>query len=181
VTSSDPSLVTLSKSTSVLGTASLTFTNVTVSGAQSFYVQGQGVGSTTLTVSAPGYTNATATITVYPSGFTFANQYSSGLSTTASSSPTTLTVYPSILNPGILSFYTFGQLNPALAGTSVQVTSSNTGIGTITTSPLIFNGGESSLTTTFKPVATGTTNLNIVQPSGYSNPSQYVTIPATVQ
>jgi hypothetical protein len=181
VTSNDPTLVTLSKSTTAVGTPSLTFTNVTTSGAQTIYVQGQGVGSTTLTVSAPGYTNGTATITVYPSGFTFASQYSSGLSTTASSSASAITVYPSILNPGILTYYSTAQFNPGLGGTSVSVTSSNTGVGTITTSPLIFNGGEGSLQTTFKPVATGTATLNIVQPSGYSNPSQYITINATVQ
>jgi hypothetical protein len=181
VTSNDPALVTLSKSTTAVGTASLTFTNVSSAASLAFYVQGQSVGSTTITVSAPGYTNATATINVYPSGFTFGGQYSNGLSTTATSSPTTLTVYPTILNPGVFTSNTTAQFNPGLGGTSVQVTSSNTGVGTITTSPLVFNGGENYIQTTFKPYATGTTTLNIVQPSGYSTPSQYVSIPATVQ
>ena len=94
VTSDGPAIATVSKSGTVVGGTTLTFTNVT-SGGQlpSFYVQGQSIGSTTLTVSAPGFTNGTATITVYPSGFSFDGNYNGGLNTTATAAPTGLQIY----------------------------------------------------------------------------------------
>jgi len=182
VTSNGPAIATISKSGTVVGGTTLTFTNVTAAGQlPTIYVQGQSVGSTTLTVSAPGYTNGTAKVDVNPSGFTFAGAYSGGLSTTTSASPITLTVYPSILNPGTLTFVGGATLNPGLAPVSVGVTSSNTGVATITTSPLTFNGGSTSAPTTFKQVAPGTTTVNIVQPQNFSTPSQYGSFNATVQ
>jgi hypothetical protein len=184
ITSNGPSIATLSTNATTVGTTTLTFTNVTASGyLPPFFVQGQSVGSTTLTISAPGYTNGTATITVNPSGFTFAGAYNSGLPATAGAAPTQLSVYPSILTPGTLAYAGVAQLNPGLGGTNVVVTSSNTAVGTITTSPVVFNGGEPNtyLPTGFKPVAAGTTNINITQPQGFTGSSLYTSIPATVQ
>jgi hypothetical protein len=85
------------------------------------------------------------------------------------------------LNPGTLTYYTTSTLNPGLGGVSVAVTSSNTATGTISTSPLVFMDDSTQLNTSFVPVATGTTNITITQPAGFSTPSQYVVIPATVQ
>jgi hypothetical protein len=182
VTSNGPAIATISTSGTVVGGTTLTFTNVTGAGQlPAIYVQGQNVGSTTLTVSAPGYTNGTAKVDVNPSGFTFAGLYNGGLSTTTSASPIALTVYPSILNPGTLTYITGALLNPGLGPVSVGITSSNTGVATITTSPLTFSGGSSSLPTSFKPVAPGTTTVNIVQPQNFSTPSQYGSFNATVQ
>jgi len=184
ITSNGTSIATLSKSATTVGTTSITFTNVTASGyLPPIFVQGQNIGSTTLTISAPGYTNGTATVTVNPSGFTFAGGYNGGLPTTVGASPTQIAVYPSILNLGTLTYAGTAQLNPGLGGTNVVVTSSNTAVGTITTSPVVFVGGEPStyLFTSFKPLAPGTTNINITQPQGFSASSQYTGFTATVQ
>ncbi len=183
VTSNGPAIATISKSGTVVGGTTLTFTNVTSSGnLPTIYVQGQTTGTTTITASAAGYTNGVGNVTVYPSGFTFAGSYSGGLNTTATATPTTLTIYPTILNPGTLTYYTTNvTVNPGLGGTSVPLTSSNTSVGTITTSPLIFNGNESYMQTTFKPAAAGTSTITIGVPAGFSTPSQYQQINATVQ
>jgi hypothetical protein len=183
ITSNDPTTALISKSATTPGTASLTFTNVTnAGGLPAIYVQGQAVASTTLTVSAPGYTNGTGVVTVNPSGFTFATNYSGGLNTTVSANPTALYVYPSILNTGTLTYYSTNvALNPAGSPVSVMVTSSDTNTGTITTSPVVFNGGDQYQMTNFKPKAAGTSTITIVPPQGYSTPTQYTQINATVQ
>src|SRR6202012_1212357 len=126
----------------------LSFPNVSTAGnVTQFFIQGQAVGTTTLTAAAPGYTSGTATVTVYPSGFTFAGSYNGGLSTTTFSGPTTVYVYPTILSPGNLAYSTTGTLSPGVGPISVPLTSSNTTVGTIATSPLIFNPGDSQQST----------------------------------
>jgi len=183
VTSNDPTTALISKSATSQGTASLTFTGITNAGSlPAIYVQGQAIASTTLTVSAPGYSNGTAVVTVNPSGFSFAGNYGNGLNTTVGASPTSIYVYPSILNPGTLTYNTDNvQVNPGVAPLGVTVTSSNTTTGTITTSPIVFNGGDGGKPTTFKPNATGTSTITIVPPQGFSTPTQYQQINATVQ
>jgi hypothetical protein len=183
VTSDDPAVALISKSASSPGVPVLTFTNITgAGGLPTIYVQGQSIGSTTLTISAPGYSNDTAVVTVNPSGFSFAGSNNSGLNTTAGASPTTLQIYPTILNPGTLTYSTDNAaVSPGVAPLSVTVTSSNTNAGTITTSPIVFNGGDGPKPTTFKPNATGTSTITIVPPAGFSTPTQYQQINATVQ
>ena len=181
VTSNGPSIATISSSGTVVGGTTLTFSNVTASGyLPTIYLQGQTVGTTTVTASAPGYTNGIGNITVYPSGFTFAGSYSGGLSTTAGASAISIPVYPSILNPGALSYYDTALLNPGLGSVQVVLTDSNASAGTILT-PLSFVPADQYEYTMFTPLATGTTNLTIVQPAGFSTPTQYIQIPATVQ
>ena len=130
----------ISKSDTVTGGTTLTFTGVTCC-TGTIYVQGQSVGSTTLNASAPGYTSGSATITVNPSGFVFYGNQS--FTTTTFSTATGLTVFPSILNPTSLTVYEFGvELNPGLATINVPIANSNPAVGTITTSPVVFNSGE---------------------------------------
>jgi len=179
VTSNGTALATLSTSLTTVGTPTITFTNVTSAGyLGTIYVQGQAHGSTTITASAPGYTNAVATVMVNDSGFTFGGSYNGGLNTNSTSGPTQIPVYPSILNPGTLTFYNNAYFNPGLGGTTVTITSSNPAVGTI--GSVVFNGGEQYIYTSFKPLTDGTTNINITQPSGFSTPSQYTGFTATV-
>src|SRR6202000_1180282 len=125
--------------------------NVTSAGSQgSFYVQGQKLGTTTLTISAPGYTSVTANVTVNPSGFTFAGIGNSTLSTTTFSSPSAINVYPTILDASLNYVTTNVYVSPGLGQVNVPVTSSDTNIGTITLSPVVFNGGDNYKPTTFK-------------------------------
>ena len=65
------------------------------------------------------------------------------------------------------------------ATASVTVTSSDTSIGTIVTTPLAFTGNTSSLTTAFHPLAVGATVVSISAP-GFTTPSNYQTVPTTV-
>src|SRR4029077_10535037 len=91
----------------------------------------------TLTASAPGYTNGTATVSLYPTGLTFYFGADT-LNTTTFSPPTALTVYLVTLTPGTLTVYTLSgnPLGPQAPGPiPVSVTSSNTSVGTVTGSP----------------------------------------------
>ena len=69
VTSNNGAIATITKDGTVAGGTSLTFTNVTSTTVGTIFVQGRGLGSTTLTVQAAGYNDGTSNITVDPSGF----------------------------------------------------------------------------------------------------------------
>ena len=143
VTSSDPSIATISMTSTTVGTPSVTFPNVSDAGClPAIYIQGQKVGTVTVTVSAAGYTDGKATITVNPSGFSFAGFNNTGLSTTSFSSATSIFVYPTILNASLNYVTNNVYVSPGLGAISIPVTSSDTKIGTITTSPVVFNGGD---------------------------------------
>jgi hypothetical protein len=190
ITSSDPVHFLLATSPTAVGTASITLQLTGGSfNVPAFYVEGQNFSgliatTATLTASAAGYSDGTATMSLYPTGLTYL--FTSTLSTTTTSSPTTLTAYLAILSPGTLTLYTYGySLGPQAPGGAVPVviTSSNTGVGTITGSPASIGVGTYfTQSISFVPVATGTTNLNLATPTGYSTPSNSpVQIVATVQ
>jgi hypothetical protein len=187
LTSSDPTHFLLSTSPNTLGSTSITLQLTAGSfNAPAFYVQGQNFSGTsaitaTLTASAAGYSDGVATVSLYPTGLTY---FSSTLSTTTTSSPTPVTVYLIILNPGTLTYYTYGYpLGPQAPGAVVSVTSANTSVGTLTGSPASIGVGTYyTQAISFVPVAVGTTNLDLATPSGYFMPSdQPVQIVATVQ
>ena len=62
-------------------------------------------------MAAPGYTSGTGTVTIDPSGFIIT---SGNISTTTFSPPTSINIQPAILNPNILTLYTYGQLSPGI-------------------------------------------------------------------
>ncbi len=178
VTSSNPAVALISTNATLAGAASNTFPNTVNSGGLTFYVQGQTVGTSTLTVTAPGYQSNSINVTVDPSGFIF---YSGNIATTTFSANTTVYVQPVVLSPGTLNVVTGAQLTPGNGTVSVAMASSATQVGTITT-PINFNGGDTLLSATFQPIAAGTTNITIATPAGFSTPSQAGTtqITATV-
>jgi len=179
VTSNGPLVATVSNSATVVGVTTLTFTNVTTTSVGTIYVQGQSVNSTTLTVSAPGYSNGNGTVTVDPSGFVFD---SGNFTTTTTSTPTTLFVYTAALSPGSLTVVQLGpQLNPGIGNISVPVVSSNPSVGTISTSPVVVVPGVGFVTTSFDPLASGTSVISIQTPSGFSTPSAQTQVTGTVQ
>jgi hypothetical protein len=180
VTSNGPAIATISNSGTVVGGTTLVFTNVTSTFVGTIYVQGQTVGSTTVTINAPGYINGSGIVTVDLGGFAF--YFDQDFTTTTSSPPNNLTLYPVSLTPGTLTVVQYGfQVNPGLGAISVPVTSSAPGIGTITTSPVVFNPGDANDSTSFQPVAVGTSTISIGTPAGFSTPSQYGQVTATVQ
>ena len=58
------SIATITKDGTVEGGTTLTFTNVTTTSIGTVYIQGRSLGTTTVTVQAPGYDDAVANVTV---------------------------------------------------------------------------------------------------------------------
>ena len=177
ITSSVPSVATVSSSATIAGAASTTFPNTVSTGAFTFYIQGQTVGTSVLTVSAPGYQSSTINVTVDPSGFVIYTPGNFSTNTFASATPVTLA--PAILNPGTLAVLGYASLNPGISTLNVPVNSSATQVGTVT-SPVTFSGGSYLVSSSFQPVAAGTSTLSIATPAGYSTPASSQSIVATV-
>src|SRR5260221_10908516 len=160
------------------GGTTLTFTNVTTTSVGTIFVQGRALGSTTLTVQAPGYNDGTSNVAVDPSGF-YLN--GSNFTTTAHSANTTLTVSAARLNPTTLNVALGQELRGGLSTVNVAVTSSDPTVGTIVNSPAVFNGGDLSRTVQFDPLAAGTATISLgTTPPGFSTPSNQQQITATV-
>ena len=186
ITSGDSNRVKLSADPAVLGGESVSFT--LASGdflTPLFYVQAlDGSGTVQLTASAANYQGATNTVTLQPSGFVVQNPYHPNdptASVQASGPDQPLTVSPAMLtSDGVLNFVLVQALRPGVGPVSAAVQSDDLGVGTIVTSPVVFNANDGSLTTSFHPVAAGTTEVRIVTPSGFSTPSNFQHVTATV-
>jgi hypothetical protein len=179
ITSGDPTRVLLSTSATAVGSASIVQTVPAGStSVPSFFVQSlAGVGTVQLTASAPGYSDGTATITLNPSGFVIISP--GNFTTTTLSTNTTIDVRSGRLSPGTLTFVTAQALRGGLT-VSVPVTSSNTNVGTITVSPVVFNAGAGQGLTEFDPQNVGTTTIALETPAGFSTPSNLQQIMATL-
>lgn len=177
ITSSNPSIATVSSSPTIAGTPSITFPNTVNASAMSFYAQGQAVGTVNFVVSAPGFSPVTVAVTVDPSGFVFTS--SSTLGTTTFSPASAQSISPVVLSPGTFAVLAYAALAPGAGTTSLTVTSSATQVGTVTT-PVNFNGGDTTQFSSFQPIAAGTSTLTLATPSGFSTPSTGTTIAVTV-
>jgi hypothetical protein len=124
-------------------------------------------GSPQLTASAAGFSNGSVTVNLTPSGITWFN---GNFPTTTFSPDTTLILLASQLNPGTLGIQSFQNIRTG-AAVSVTVTSSDTTVGTIVTSPVTFTPDTNSATIAFHPVAPGIANLVIATPAGFSTPT----------
>ena len=178
ITSSDPSLVLLSADRTVAGSESIT---LPVSAGSTFiltfYVQAlSDTGSVPLTISAPGFTSATNTVTLASSGFYIST---SSFTTTSLSPDRSVSITSAALRPDD----SFSRTQLVRGGHTIDVviTSSDDTVGSITNSPVTFTGGSSSSSAVFDPSAVGTTDISVVQPSGFTAPSNRNTsITATV-
>jgi hypothetical protein len=180
----DDTKARLSTAMDVLGTSgTLSFTIPAGSShTPTFYVQAlAGSGSVQWTATATGYNSKTSTLTFYPSGFVVTG-FGTTFSTTLTSSDTTLNIHPAALDPFTLNLYQTQQLRPGLSNVPVSVTSSNTSVGTITLSPVVFTGADvpNYRTTSFHPVGVGNTTLAVSGPSGFSQASNNNNITAYV-
>src|SRR5438445_4166902 len=92
-------------------------------------------GSAQLTATAAGYTNGTATVNLTPSGFQWFQV--GNLNTTTFSPDTTVSLIAGSLDPNTLTLQAFQNVRTGLT-VNVTVTSSDTSIGTIVTSPVVF-------------------------------------------
>ena len=141
-------------------------------------------GSATVTLSADGYVPATATISFTPSGFVLGSPNGTGanFTTQLGSADTNLTVSAAQFdaNGNVL------QINQQLRGAmnvSVTVTNSTPATATLSGSPISLQGGSTSNpsgTLTLHAVASGTTQLAVVQPAGFTAPTSGAQLTATV-
>jgi hypothetical protein len=139
-------------------------------------------GTVTITLSAPGYADAQATITLAPAGFIL--QGPDGTSnpiSTFEGIATPLTVAPVYLNPD----GSAGAIEQIAGGFSVNVTVSTDAPGIGTTSPgsVGFSSGTSSAGLNFvaSKTTTGVVDVLITAPTGFTNPTAGAQITFTVQ
>lgn len=179
VTSNNPGQVLLSNTATAAGSASIVVpVPEFLSLSAAFYVQGVGnLGSSTYTATLTGFGSSTGTITIGPSGFVVAGPIGLGedLATTTAAGNSTFTVFPVLINGSITPMPLAGGLSA-----NVPVTSSNSGVGSITASPVTLTGGVSSGTTGFHPNSPGSTIVSITQPSGFSSPGSYQSVLVSV-
>ncbi len=145
-----------------------------------FYVYGLGnSGTVTFSASGGGF-SATGIVTLAKSGFVLVTPGGLGSNFTATAGGSPIDV---IVQTGVLDAGGNYQDTQALAGgltASVTVTSSNTGVGTITGSPAVITGANNSAIVDFQPLAGGTSTLTAVTPAGYTTPAQFATVSVTV-
>ena len=180
--SNDPSRLLFSTMPNAAGSASIA---LTVDGGRAitpeFYVHGlANSGTATYIVSAPGHASSTGMVTLAPSAIVIAGSSRLGnpLVTTSGAWPSTITVYSAQLDASGR-FVGVQQVRGGSSAT-VNVTSSNTRVGTITISPVTIAGGAFNVTTQFQPVGRGSATLAVEIPPGFGGPAQFATMTATV-
>ena len=175
LTSSDSSVFIISKVATAAGSASVSYDDVATNSFGTFYLQGLSQGSATLTISAPGYASATRTVNITPSGFII---FQNDFITTSFSTNSNLNIRSYRLNAGLV----LAQLQAVRGGLTVNVpiSSSDTNVGVVTTSPVVFSGNQSQINTAFDPVSAGTSVLTLTQPTGFDIPTTFQSSTATV-
>jgi hypothetical protein len=184
VTSNDPSKLLLSATPDGAGQASITVVvapNHSIS--STFYVYGlDSNGSPTYTATATGFGSTTGTVTLAPSGFIITGPNLGYDFATNTQLPVGVSVYSALLTPT----GDFSAAQNVAGGLSINVNVTATdiapavGVGTLNPSQLTIAGGTGSAGTYFQPAGAGTTQLAVVQPSGFTIPNQYSTVKATV-
>jgi hypothetical protein len=110
-------------------------------------------------------------MSLYPSGVTYLS--TTTINTTTFSSPASVTAYLVILSPGTLNLYTYGyNLGPQASAIPVNITNTNTSVGTLAGNPTTIPVGSYFTTgMAYHPATAGTANLNLATPSGYFTPA----------
>jgi hypothetical protein len=181
LTTADASKLLLSSTGTDAGSASITLTvQAGQSHTQQFFVYGIGSsGTATFTASAPGFGSVTVTVTLAPSGSVIAGPSGIGVNflTATNSASSTITVFSAMLDAGL----NFVAVQAMAGGSSmtVNVSSSNTSVGTVTASPVTITGGNFSAATQFHPAAAGATSLS-ASASGFNTPAQDAALTVTV-
>ena len=180
ITSLDASKLLLASSPTAAGGASLVLTVGAGSfSTPTFYVQAlTDTGTAQFQTTASGYATGTSTVTFWPSGFTL---LMSNFTTTTFSPNTALQIYTVVLDPTTLNYAGTQSLRGGLT-VSVPVTNSDPTVGAIVGSPAVFNGGDGYLNASvaFDPNAAGTSTIGLITPPGFTTPSNYQQITATV-
>jgi hypothetical protein len=190
ITVADTSKALLSSDPSAAGSASLTYA-IPEGGSSTpeFYVQAlQDSGTVQYTASAAGFASATKIVTLIPSGFVLSQRRpfdpcftcADPLETATSSPDAALYLVAAALDSTTLNYSTYQGVRGGLGPVSVSVTSSNTSVGAVTSSPVVFDANASFLNTYFDPLTIGSTVLNIGTPGGFNTPSNLQQLTANV-
>ena len=183
ITSGNSNLLMLSTSPTgpALPSIQITIPAGTLRGTYYMHVYGNS-GQVTYTASANGYVSRTATVNMGPSGVVLIGPFGAGYTfffEHVSSGPAPFTVGTALLN----SDNSFNLMQPVAAGAptvSVNLTSSNVGVGTIT-SPITLTAGVSSLTSTFTPQpGGGSTSVFVSGVTGSTQASNNQSVSVTV-
>jgi hypothetical protein len=139
-------------------------------------------GSVTYTADIPGIGTSTGTVTFRPGSILISGPFGLGnsIQTTTGQSATPLTIESAMLAAG--GNYVI-QPVAAITGVppvSVNVVSSNTNVGTIMTSPVTIPAGSATADSAFLPGASGSTNISVSVPTGFSAPTQFGSVAASV-
>ena len=176
VSVSSGAIAIVSDSAGTVGSDTVTFSNVTSSFVGTLTVQGLEVGSTQLNVSAPGYVSDTADVSVEPAGFIISTPNDFTTSTT----PRSISIQSYRLDPVTLNWSARQAIRAGLDVT-VDLSNSNTSVGSLMPSSLSITGGDiSGAQSTFTPLAPGITTISVQTPSGFSTSSNLTQITATV-
>jgi hypothetical protein len=116
-------------------------------------------------------------VTVGPSGFIINSPVV--INTTAGASNTNVQIASYRLAPPFLNAGAPQAVRGGLT-VDVEVESSDTNVGAITTCPLTFDGGTGYVITQFDPANPGTTTISVASPAGFDTPSNFREITATV-
>jgi len=152
-----------------------------------FYIQSlAGSGSATYTATIPGFGISTGTVSFAPSGILIAgpNGLGNTISVASGSGPSTLTVESARLDAS-RNFVELQAVAPitGVPAVSVNVSSSNGGVGVITASPVTIPAGQATASTSFQPGAvgvSGNTTISVDVPSGFTAPAVFGSIGASV-
>ncbi len=170
VTSSDPALATLTLNPATTGSQSVTLNYAAGSTTPSNVVYIAALnssGSPTITATAPGYTSASYSLSLTPSGFVI----SGGTNTTVGSAPSAVSVDFAALDPTSLTATNYPPLRPGAAPVTVNLSNDNTVAGALGANSLVITTGNESNSTTYTPLAAGTSNISISStPPGYTKP-----------
>ncbi len=123
----------------------------------------------TITVSAPGFMNATIVVTSYPSGFVFA---SSNFTTYTFAATNSVTAQAVLFNPTLFTVIGNALLGPAGPTTWVATNSATPGVGTVSTPTTFRYPGDVTDSATFTPISNGATLLTLGTPAGFTTGSQ---------
>ncbi len=196
VTSNDPTKLQLANDATSAGTPSIIVTiPLGLSNSPDFFVHALGnSGTVGYTVcqsngntqspqcaSNPIFASAVGTVTLSKSGFVLQSpfgQVGGDFLTSTLSGNSNITVLSALLDQsgGFLTT----QLLAGGTSAFVNVTSANTTVGTITTSPVTITSGTNNGVTQFTPNAQGTTLISASTPAGFTTPSQFASLNATV-
>ncbi len=181
LTSSNTGKLLVSTSPTAVGSGTITVP--VAAGSQygsSFYIQTlSNTGTATLTETTPGYNPSTMTVTFTPSGFIV--QSDTTTTTFSPASPVYVTFVQ--LDPSTADYTQTLTLRPGASPVTVGLSNSNTAVGTLGSSSIVFNPNNSQLQTTFTPTGTASGVATIgfsSTPSGYSTPGNYKTAVFTV-